>query len=417
MFGFTIKKPATTVATDKTRPVGLDLTATRLRGVSVGGGKSRALVLDAAHEELLLFLALDRRNPEPGRAGYSLCRTTPHLVCSNFLAQLGQPRQWQAGRHTVTPETALQAVLEKARSTVSAETASAGLTLPAYLTAAQVKRVWDLATKARLPLIGSVVAPLAIVADRAPWVLGTESAPDPTDSSRPEWVVPIRPQPPGPSSVVVVDADEYALSATIVSVDEHVVRLGASAVWPTASRRLWKDRLIDLLSDRCVRLCRRDPRDSATVEQSLYEQLDTALDRVRVGDTVTLSLRSDHWYQDLVLTPDEFDAGCVGLARIGAEGVRDLLRSGDLPGPPRGVWLTPAASRLPGLAHAIHRNVADETAVQALAPSAVAEAVARMVPRWLTNQLPRSHVDAVIPWAARPTTPTVATPRTSTTTG
>ena len=52
-----------------------------------------------------------------------------------------------------------------------------------------------------------------------------------------------------------------------------------TAVWPRLAVKAWKDKLLDAVSDRCVRLCRRDPRDSAEAEQSLFEQLDDSLDR------------------------------------------------------------------------------------------------------------------------------------------
>ena len=45
---------------EKARAVGLDITATRARGVAVASGIWRPLVLDDPAEDLLLFLALDR---------------------------------------------------------------------------------------------------------------------------------------------------------------------------------------------------------------------------------------------------------------------------------------------------------------------------------------------------------------------
>ncbi len=50
-------------------------------------------------------------------------------------------------------------------------------------------------------------------------------------------------------------------------------------MWPQLAVRLWKNKLLDAVSDRCVRMCRRDQRDSAEAEQALYEQLDEVLDR------------------------------------------------------------------------------------------------------------------------------------------
>lgn len=416
MFGIGTRKQ--TPAPDRTRVVGIDLTSSRARAVALAAGRTRALVLDDPAEDLPLFLALDRRTPDVGAAGHHACRKTPHLVCSNFLPQLGQPRQWQGSRCAVTPESALQATFEMLRGPVAAETDAAGLSLPAYLSANQVRVVVEQANKAKLPVRGTVAAPLAVAAHRAAWVLGHPPAPpqEPADGDdgRPDWVVPMPRSAAGPAAVVVVDADEFALTASVVGVEPAEVKSLAAAVWPRASLKAWKDRLLDALSDRCVRLCRRDPRDSADAEQALYEQLDGALDRTQLGHPVTLGVRGSHWYQDLVLRASDLDGYCAALARLGADGVRELVRSANLPVPPRAVWLTASAARLPGLAAAIHQGVPEQTEVMTLPPNAVADAAAALVPFWLTAMIPRVHLDMAVPLvpvgreaiAPRPAAPT-----------
>jgi hypothetical protein len=380
---------------DKARHVGIDLTSSRARAVSLGGGKSRALLLDNDTAELPLFVALDRRAPEVGRAGYAICRKTPHAACSNFLPALGQTREWRAGRHALTPEAALELTLAKLGGAVAAESEAAVLTLPAYLAPVQVSKVVAVANRVKLPLKGTAVGPLALVADRAAAVLaGKPVAPEVTP---PDWVVPIRPAAAGPGAVAVVDADEYALSATIIAVERDRVRLVALGCWPRFAVKLWKDRLLDAISDRCVRLCRRDPRDSADAEQALFEQLDDALERVRAGQRVNLTVRTDHWFQDVVQQPEEFETHCAALARGAGEAVRELLGGSGLALPPGAVWLTHEAGRLPGLARALHQNTHEGTAVEVLPPNAVAEAAAALVPRWLSAELPRAHLDATIP--------------------
>lgn len=413
MFGIGTRKQAP--IPDRTRVVGIDLTASRARAVALAAGRTRALVLDDPADDLPLVLALDRRSPDVGAAGHHITRKLPHLVCSNFLPQLGHPRQWHGSRGSVTPESALLATFEKLRSPVVAETDAAGLSLPAYLTANQVRAVIEQANKAKLPVRGTVSAPLAVAAHRAAWVLDhptppPQDVPD-ADDGRPDWVVPMPRPAAGPATVVVVDADEFALTATVVGVEPGEVKSLASAVWPRASLKAWKDRLVDALSDRCVRLCRRDPRDSAEAEQALYEQLDGALDRTQLGHPVTLGVRGSHWYQDLVLRASDLDGYCAALAKLGADGVRELVRSANLPVPPRAVWLTHAAARLPGLAAAIHQCVPEQTEVLALPPNAIPDAVAALVPYWLTAMIPRIHLDVAIPLQpspARLTAPTTA---------
>jgi hypothetical protein len=379
---------------DKSRDVGVDVTASRIRAVAVGLGKTQPLVLDEPGEDLPLYIALDRRTAEIGRVGYSLCKKAPHAVCSNFLPCLTQTREWRNGRHVVTPDSALELAFTKLRGPIAAESEAVALSLPPYLTPGQVGKVIQATVRVKLPLKGTAVGPLAVVADRAISILtGKAAAPE---VPPPDWVVPIRPSATGPGSVVVVDADEHALSATVAAVERDRVRVMGSAVWPKFSARAWKDRLLDAISDRCVRLCRRDPRDSADAEQALFEQLDDAVDRARAGSRVNLTVRTDRWYQDVAQHPDEIDGHCAALARCAAESIRDLIGSGTLDVPPRAVWLTHEAGRMPGFARVLHANVPERTAIEVLPPMAVAKAVAGLVPRWQAAELPRAHLDTVI---------------------
>jgi hypothetical protein len=380
---------------DRARAVGLDLNAGRARAEAVGG-KSRPLVLDDPDTELLLFITGERRTPEVGRAGFGVCRKLPHLVCSNFLSALGQPREWRLGRHALIAEVALGLVFDKLRGPVTAETDAIALALPAYLGPAQVTRVGITAGRLKFPLKGTCVGALALAADRATTLLtGKPAAPEP---ARADWVVPLRPSSGGPGAIVVIDADEFAVSAALVSVGVDLVRLVGSAAWPRLAVKAWKDRLLDAVADRCVRLCRRDPRDSAEAEQELFEQLDEALDRARSGQRISLCVRTAHWFQDVVQQPDEFETHCAALARLAGDSVRDFINGIGLAEPPRAVWLTDSAGRLPGLVRAVHANTSEGTAVEVLPPSAIAAAAAALVPRWLAGGLPRTHLDSVIPF-------------------
>ncbi len=384
---------------DRARAVGIDLTASRVRAEAFGG-KPRALVLDDPDVELPLFVSGERRTPEVGRAAFAVCRRAPHLVCSNFLASLGQSREWRLGRHTLVAEAALGLVFDKLRGPVAAESEAVAMALPAYLGPAQVSRVGIAAGRSKLPLKGTAIGALALAADRAAAVLSGKPAVPGTSGA--EWVVPMRPTAGGPGALLVLDADEFAVSAALVSVQTDQVKLVGSAAWPRLAVKLWKDRLLDAVADRCVRLCRRDPRDSAEAEQALFEQLDAALDRARAGQRISLCVRTAHWFQDVVQQADEFESHCANLARLAGDSVRDFTNGIGLAEPPRAVWLTDTAGRLPGLVRAVHANTPEGTAVEVLPPNAVASAAAALVPRWLAADLPRAHLDSVIPLAPVP---------------
>ena len=131
---------------------------------------------------------------------------------------------------------------------------SAGLVIamPTYLSAEQVASLVKLAGKARLPVCGWVAAPLAVTL---------------TAYAEQPWA--------GPA--LVVDADEHALTWAAVAVEFGQARVLDAQALPHLGMRLWKERLLNAVADRCVRQSRRDPRDSAAAEQSLYDQLDGVL--------------------------------------------------------------------------------------------------------------------------------------------
>ncbi len=353
------------------RLVGIDLNATRLRAVVAGEGRTRPILLDDAGEELPLFLDLDGRIAA-GADAVASYRLTPHLICSNFLGLLGTPHEWRAGRRALTPETATQLTFEKLLKPISAETDSAGLSLPAYLSSAQVRTVLELAISAKLPVRGSASAPLALASHRA----GTLD---------------------GPATLLHIDVDEYALTGTVLQIGSTDVRIAESAHWPQASLRNWKNRLLDGMADHCVRICRRDPRDSAEAEQGMYDQLDLLLEQTRTGQRATMQIRGEHWFQDLAHTPEQVEGYCTALVKTSAEGLQQLLLSSALKSPPTAVWFSHAAGRLPGLAAKIYKNSPEQTTVSILPPNAAAEAVAALLPRWLQGTLPRLHLDSVIP--------------------
>ncbi|MGL6096990.1 MAG: hypothetical protein ACRC7O_14500 [Fimbriiglobus sp.] len=423
MFGFGAARKNAPPVHERSRIVGLDLNAARARAVSAGGGKLRTLLLDGTAEELRLMVHLDRRPPEVGRAAVQILRKLPHAVAAGFLPLLGHPTTWPTGKGKLTPEAALALALDRLRGPLVAESDAVGVVLPTYLTPAQVTTFVELATKAKLPVRGTASAALAIAAHRAAAIpLGT--APDDdavpvggepvgnkagSGSLPPEsdWVVPGMPDHDDaePGAVVIVDADDAALTAAAVAVTTTEVRLVGSAAWPKLSLKAWTDRILDGVSDRCVRVCRRDPRDSAEAEQFLFEQLPDALDLSGQGHPVTLVVRSAHWYQDLPHRPPELDAYCTALAKAAADGVRELLWSLPLPVPPRAIWVTAAAARLPGLGAALFRSSPEWTRVETLAPTAAAEAAAALAFRWRDGFLPRAHLDTVIPLPPAPESP------------
>lgn len=373
-------------------PLGIDLNAGRARAAHGRPGRNKLFPLDDPRPDLLFGISLDKRVPEVGPAAAAVSRKLPHAICTGYLPYLGQPREWKAGRLSLTADAALGLAFERLRSATQGHDGLA-FALPTYLTLPQVGKLTGIAEKAKLKVHGTATAPLALAAERATHYLHGQPE-DVTETPRNGRSF-------NPTSVLIVDADEHAMTASVVRVAEEEVRTIGSATFPRLATRLWRERLLDALSDRCVRLCRRDPRDSAEAEQMLFDQIEEAIDRARTGQRVALSVRSTHWYQDLVVTPADLDAFCTPLWRAAADEVRHLVAGLNEAEPPRAAWLTHDAGRLPGLAAALHQNTTERTNVRILHPEAAAAAVANLIDRWALAELPRTHLDTAIPLPPR----------------
>jgi len=371
-------------------PLGVDLNASRARAAHGRAGRNKIFVLDEPLVDLILAVSLEKKVAEVGQAALTLCRRMPHVVCAGYLPLLGRPHEFKSGRHALNAEAALALAFDRLRISCRGHDGF-GLALPTYLTVPQVSLLHALAEGAKLKIRGTTTTPLALAAERATHFLHGQTG---ETELKPGRSI-------SPTSVLIVDSDDHALTATVVRLAENEVRTLGSVAFPRLSTKFWRERLLDAISDRCVRMCRRDPRDSAEAEQLLFDQLEECLDRTKTGQKVSISIRSTHWYQDLVLAPSDLDGFCAQLCRQAVDEVRNLLSNLNEPEPPRAVWLTHDAGRLPGLAAELHHNMTERTNVRVLHPEAAAAATANLVERWATGELPRTHLDAVIPLPVR----------------
>ncbi len=353
--------------------VGLDLNAGRARAAygPASGATPRVLPLDEPFPDLPLAIGLERRTPEVGRPGVGLIRRLPHAVCRDYLPALGSGREWHAGRHRLDANQAMLLFAERLRQPLTGQHAFAAA-VPAYLTVSQVSLLTAACERVRLPVLGTATAPLALAAT--------------ADDNF--------------ATALVADADSHAFTWTVLAGDAQA-RVLASLTLPSVGTWAWLDRLLDAVSDRCVRLCRRDPRDSAVAEQSLYEQLESALDQLRPGQPVVLNVRTSHWYQELVLTPEELESFCAPMSKRVVDGMRQALAQAhvEVPAmvPPDLLWVTHEAARLPGLVAALSQHLPEPTAVRPLSADAVAHAAHALAGHWLRGNLPRGHLDTTAP--------------------
>ncbi len=166
---------------------------------------------------------------------------------------------------------------------------------------------------------------------------------------------------------------------------------------PTLGLTAWKNRLVDALADRCVRQSRRDPRDSADAEQMLFDQIERACDTCRQNQLIELAVESPHWYQNLVLRPEEFVAMTVSLARKAVLERQLLDEELTLHEPTRTVLMTATAARLPGLMDVLRDNLNNEAQITVLPANAVARASHELAVCLRRGELPRTTFDLSIP--------------------
>jgi hypothetical protein len=378
--------------------IGLDVNATRARAIQ---GENRGsgpriplgLPLDGNERDLLLALSLEERQPRVGRAGAALCRRSPHLACLDFLAYLGDDSVWQAGRHRLDAAGALALVCEQLQRRIG-RAEGVTVALPAYFSAAQAVLLANVAGRARWHLLGSIPSPLAIglaAHEHLPWS----------------------------GLAVVVDLDGHALTFSAVAVRDDVLRVAHLHVVPQLGRGVWLGRLLDCAALRCVRLSRRDPRESAETEQTLFDQLAAVVDS-RVGDeAVEMVLQTPHWYQHLKFSAAELSAFCAPLVQRTLAEMSAFLTAIASLGPVGAVLLTHSAARLPGLTAAIDELVLpaeDEPSsgedsadfgedlieehvhsarVHVLDEDAAARAAFDVAVRQQRGELPRGHLDGV----------------------
>src|SRR5262249_51210463 len=142
--------------------------------------------------------------------------------------------------------------------------------------------------------------------------------------------------------------DGHALTWSAVGVDEDAGLVSVHAS-PHLARGAWLRKLIDGVAGRFVRQSRRDPRESGATEQSLQDQLTSALDEAPEGALVELGVQGNGWYHHLMLRPDDLAGFVEPLARQARAELDSVLAAASHHGPVVGLLLTSAAGRLPGL--------------------------------------------------------------------
>ncbi|QVL33267.1 hypothetical protein KIH39_04945 [Telmatocola sphagniphila] len=358
-------------------PHGYDLTGSRLLVGRIKGEKLETPFLEEQNPSLPLALGLGNRRITFGRNALKTCKKNPHLMCLNLLAELGQKIEWRSDWHRLNPEAALSVWVIDFKQRLQGN--RPGLwALPSYLSEASTRMLQSVFAKNQIEVNPFYLPELALVADRVHTLFQTDLPSDEPETGSWHPSKQTKRKTTENAVVLILQADYHALTASLVRVDHNEAKLIASIHLTKYSERFWIERLINGLSDRCVRICRRDPRDSADSEQMLYDQIEPMLEGVRFGRKVTVTVRAETWYQDLILGEEDLTLLAKPLSNPCVSTLVDWLQRTLPEEMPSEVWLRAEAGRLPGLAVGLHQNLAEQTRVRILPADAVAGALVRL---------------------------------------
>ena len=314
----------------------LDWNATRVRAVLAAADEyPLPVALEPPNIDLPTAISLEHAVPELGAAALRHCRSAAHQMCQGYLPHLtdtpGRGRLWQAGRHSLGARDACELVWRKLHS-LSANTEGIVLALPGYLQKSQADALRRLGERAKLPVLGSVPTPLAAAL---------------AGHVEQFWQ----------RSVLVIDVDDHALTIGWVKALADKAHLVECRSFPKWNAQVWRERLLNVLADLCVRQHRRDPRDVPLAEQGLYDQLEPLMDAVSKHQAIQLGVQGQQWFKHLLVQPEQPAQFCETLARSVAEAANQLFLCWPASELPRCILLTHQAGRLPGLAEALQALV------------------------------------------------------------
>lgn len=310
----------------------LDISSTRIRAVrGLSPREARVVALERDHTDLPMAINLEGRHAKIGTIGLQISRRSPHLVCTDFLPHLVSTKIWKAGRHKLTASQAMAMAFEKVCAQAGRPQGCI-LAVPAYLEEDQLQELYLLAKKTKINLLGSLDRPLAaaLAAQREqPWS----------------------------GAGLVIDVDDHALTVARATVQSGEAQIQSCYHSRDLSERAWKERLLTIISDRCVRQSRRDPRQNAQAEQHLYEQLEEVLTATQEGRHLEIAIRSENWFQNVFLAPEQSAAACSRLIQKTMKEIHALWEQSSQEHEPAAMVLTHSAARLPGLLPAVESFV------------------------------------------------------------
>lgn len=305
----------------------LDWTSERLRAWSVGGTALRPVALEDATNTLPLVVSLAEKRPQVGKAGRALVRRAPHQAVENFLPHLGTERHWQHGRHDVDARDLVQLVLTRLKEKLPGK--AVGHAVPNYWTADQAALLDDLTRQAGYRLLGTTRRGLVAA---------------------------------GMNPGLLIDADGHAVTITATKLTEPGprLRLTQTSVKSELGLPIWRERVAAFIASRCVRDCRRDPRANPETDQLLLEQIESQLHDWASSLVGRVSFEGREWQHDLVVAPADVQQVCQQLALLVAQ---QVLRLAEV-----NTWfLSPEATRLPGVAGALYAASQNQRSVSILA--------------------------------------------------
>jgi hypothetical protein len=192
------------------------------------------------------------------------------------------------------------------------------------------------------------------------------------------------------------DDDEPALSWSVLKTTADQVQVLETQSTPSLNLPEWKNCLLNAVADCCIHQSRRDPRDSASAEQLLYDQLDDVFETTCHEQMIEVVIRTSQWCQNLILQPEQVRLYCQPMADLAAEALRPALEAAK-PAPFGRVLLSAAANVLPGLLPMLQDLVGTRLPMVTLSAEVAACGAHQLAVLSHRGELPRDHHDRVVP--------------------
>lgn len=212
---------------------------------------------------------------------HSFSRHGEHKVCCDFLPWIGSNKNWGLGKFEISADYALEFYLSELQKRLQPGSRVA-FALPVYLTQKQIRKVEQIASKIGYQVQGSLASATAMALSEG---VNSRSSCD----------------------TIAVELDGFSLSVSHVRIVDGVANLVSGVVFPEFGLHRWALKLSDLIAEKTILHCRRDPRVDVQSDQMLFQQSLKIMQGIGVKPNFKIKLDDDFYSKEFVVARSEIE--------------------------------------------------------------------------------------------------------------